>query len=59
MRRCIHYPLRRCSNKSCSLIDVMGNVSCCSVHPNPGGYFMRRRVGVILRSIFDKHCRGR
>lgn len=58
MRRCIHYPSRRCSNKSCSLIDTIGNVSCCCVHPNPDGFFVRRKVGVVLRPIFSKHLKG-
>lgn len=32
-----------CDRKSCSSVDSTGNVILCSEHPNPRGYFTRKR----------------
>lgn len=55
MRMCRYHVDKRCYHSSCSLIDEFGNVSACSLHPNPEGFFRRRKVVTVRVSIF---CRG-
>jgi hypothetical protein len=58
MKMCRFYPDKRCYHASCSLIDEFGNVSVCSVHPNPNGLAMRCSVSRSHVSIFEL-LRGR
>lgn len=47
MRYCVYYPSKRCYRSSCSVFDRRsGNVFVCPFHPNPSGFFLRRRVKV-------------
>lgn len=48
---------RRCYHDSCSLIDLMGNVSVCLLFRG-GDMFTARKVGVVLRPLFSKHRKG-
>ena len=46
MKVCRYHPDKRCFYSSCDFIDSAGNVRVCRHHPNPSGYFMRKRVKV-------------
>jgi hypothetical protein len=60
-KKCVYNISRRCFHESCSVIDSMGNVSCCPLNPNPNGFLARRSVSPSHVSIFvllkgrDKH----
>lgn len=45
MNVCEYHQQKRCFHATCDLIDFMGNVSVCPLHPNPSGFLMRREVG--------------
>jgi hypothetical protein len=56
MRMCRFDFSKRCFWSDCSSLDSMGNVVVCSMVPNPNGRCVRRRVGLRLRGVFDKHA---
>ena len=60
LKMCSRHPERRCyHNLNCSFIDGLGNVGICPLHDNPSGFFARHKRVPILRSIWNKHSRGR
>ena len=40
-----------CDSKSCSWVDVKGNVRICSNHPNSSGRFTPRKTVSVLRGV--------
>jgi hypothetical protein len=60
MKVCKYHPDKLCYRSSCDLIDDMGNVSVCFLHPNPDGFFMRKKLSGSSRSfhVFNKHLKG-
>jgi len=58
MKCCVYDISRRCFHESCSVIDSMGNVSCCPLNPNPDGFHTSRSVSPSQVSIF-KLLKGR
>lgn len=60
VKMCRFYLDRRCyHNGHCGLFDCSsGNVTCCGCHSNPFGFMMPRKVGIILRCMWNKHLHG-
>jgi hypothetical protein len=50
---------RRCCHSCCTIFCMSsGNVDVCPLHLNPFGFMMPRKVGIILRCMWNKHLRG-
>ena len=46
---CRYYPNRLCGHNGCCGIFCLftGDIVCCSLHPNPFGWFKRRKVSEV------------
>ena len=45
---CIYNPHIRCFWFRCDYVSFNGDVKICKWHPNPFGYFMRRKISPVL-----------
>jgi len=49
MKVCEFFSDKLCYHSSCSIFDfVSGNVFVCPPHPNPSGFALRRKEGIVF-----------
>jgi hypothetical protein len=58
VKTCKFNPCIRCWHFSCDIFCSSGDVVVCSHHLNPFGFMMPRKVGIILRCMWNKHLKG-